>query len=96
MTRALGFDPGLDFRFSARRVRKAGLPSTPYAKALRALWKDTRTVKDMQRVFSRAVMQYLERNGFVRRTEDGLYVLTPVGPKTLHACGYPPAGKTNE
>jgi hypothetical protein len=79
------------FRFSPRRVKKAGLPSTPYAKALRSLWNDVRSVEDMQRVFSRQVMQYLERNGYIVQ-EDGKYALTAAGVKALLACGYPPAG----
>ncbi len=79
-----------DFRFNPHRVRKAGLPSTPYAKALRALWKEARPVKDMHGVFTRTVMQYLERNGYVAQSGD-FYTLTSTGIETLSACGYPPA-----
>ena len=94
MTVQRAFSATSDFRFSPRRVKKAGLPSTPYAKALRALWDEVRPVKDMQRVFTRTVMQYLERNGYVAQ-EDGKYALTAAGVKALLACGYPPAGTNN-
>ncbi len=83
-----------NFRFNSRRVREAGLPSTPYAKALRALWDEVKPVEEMERTFSRKVMQYLERNGYVVRN-DGKYVLTALGVETLYACGFPPTVKTS-
>ncbi len=82
-----------EFRFSLWRVRKAGLPSTPYAKALCALWTDTKTVEDMERVFGREVVRYLERNGHIAQV-NGLYALTALGVETLYACGFPPTVKT--
>jgi len=80
------------FRFKARLVRAAGLPSVPYAKALRVLWDEVEPVEKMERTFSRKVMQYLERNGYIVR-HNGLYVLTALGVKTLYACGFPPTVK---
>lgn len=82
-----------NFRFNSRRVREAGLPSTPYAKALRTLWDEVKPVEEMERAFSRKVMQYLERNGHIAQV-NGLYALTAQGVETLYACGFPPTVKT--
>ena len=71
-----------DFRFSPHRVRKAGLPSTAYAKALKALWLYARTPKDFRRVFGREIEEYLLRHGYITQ-EDGHYYLTANGVYAL-------------
>jgi len=77
-----------DFRFSPRKVRKAGLPSTPYAKALRAAWENTPTLQRFRQVFGPRVTEYLLRTGLV--TERGNAVLlSPEGKAVLSRCGYP-------
>jgi len=84
-----------DFRFNPHRVRRAGLPSVPYAKALRALWEDTRTPRDMRRVFGDRVVGYLLRNGLASE-KDGVVYITVDGLKVLAQCGYPPVPKVKE
>ena len=78
-----------DFRFNPHRVRKAGLPSTPYAKALKALWNYARPRKDFQRVFGRGLEEYLLSHGYIT-CEEGRYYLTAAGVSVLAECGYPP------
>ena len=82
-----------DFRFNPHRVRKAGLPSTPYAKALKALWNHARLQKDFQRVFGRDIEEYLERHGYIV-CKEGRYYLTVDGLRVLAQCGYPPVPET--
>ena len=84
-----------DFRFNPHRVRRAGLPSVPYAKALQALWEDTRTPRDMRRVFGNRVVDYLARGGYIAE-KGGQYYLTVDGIEALTACGYPPVPKVKE
>jgi len=84
-----------DFRFNPHRVRRAGLPSVPYAKALKALWEDTRTVKDMRRVFGDRIVDYLLRNGLATEG-NGIVHITVDGLKALTQCGYPPVPKMKE
>ena len=78
-----------DFRFSPRKVRQAGLPSTAYAKALKALWNHASTPADMRRIFGPDVVDYLERNGYIEVIE-GKYYLTAYGIRVLANAGYPP------
>jgi len=78
-----------EFRFNPYKVRKAGLPSVPYAKALVAIWSQRRPVTEMRKAFGPKVLIYLERGGHIRR-DGNAYILTLDGLKTLTLCGYPP------